>query len=80
MLCLCVVADWCEQIDAASGKLNVDRWTDGELSASEKRILKTHHAADAWEHVCRNYPFEHVAMELGLGLAADGSTDVMRAL
>ena len=42
---------------------------------SEKRILITRLAADAWDYVCENFPWERVAVQTGCGMAADGSTD-----
>ena len=53
----------------------LDRWGDGKVSASEKRVLLTKWYVWAYDHVCRKWDFEKHATNLGMLLTADGSGD-----
>lgn len=50
----------------------ISLWVDG-FSASEKRILMTKWAAEAWELVCRTFDFEAASRRCGLLQTLDAS-------
>ena len=56
---------------------NWRRWSQGTLSAGERRILTTKWLADAWETVCKDY--KHALRKAwdksGSGVTIDGSND-----
>lgn len=57
---------------------NLAKWTSQEgtqFSMSDKRIMVTKLAAEAWERVCQRFDFEKAAARIGLRMTVDGTGD-----
>ena len=54
---------------------DLERWVNGTLTASDRRVLLTKWLADAWEEVCKTTDFEKVGHRTGCLMTTDGSED-----
>jgi hypothetical protein len=56
-----------------NGKSNLERMVDGEVPASERRILLTQFLGDAWAHVIANYDMVHSGEKNGCAMDVKGT-------
>ena len=63
---------WLEAQDRESGLTNLERMTQGKVTASERRELFTKFLGAAWDHVLKNFDFIHSGEKTGCALDVNG--------